>query len=232
MKSLLWQLKQIPFPTIVAVIVICVSVFLVEEAGSLALGEGYGAVPAQISAVIRQIRTGQFGATQLQAISCLVTPLFLHGGPDHLLGNMVFFWAFGTLVARLLGNWWGLSCFLLTGVCGNLLQVGMKPDSMIPIIGASGGVAGLEGIYLGLALRWHLPWPDVFPLAHPIPPLQLAAFAAMGIAFDIYSVASQSEAGVAYGAHLGGFASGLLIAVLITTFYRNPERWSRTGKHL
>ncbi len=85
---------------------------------------------------------------------------------------------------------------------------------------------GLEGVYFGLALRWAMPWPDVFPLAHPIPPAQLVLYALVGIGFDIYSVATETAAGIAYGAHIGGFASGLLFALLLTSVYGSMESWN------
>ena len=99
-----------------------------------------------------------------------------------------------------------------------MTQVCLNQHSDIPIIGASGAVCGLEGVYLTLALRWPLRWPDVWPIAHPIPPLQLGLFAALGAALDIYSLTSGAER-IAYGAHVGGFLSGLVIATVITQIF-------------
>ena len=79
-------------------------------------------------------------------------------------------------------------------------------------------------MYLGLALRWHLPDPHVWPLAHPIPPLQLGAFAVVGFFFDAYSLMNHNQ-GVAYGAHIGGLLSGLALAAVITTFYPTLKAW-------
>ena len=75
-------------------------------------------------------------------------------------------------------------------------------------------------------MRWQLPWPDVWPLAHPIPPLQLAAFAAIGVLFDAYSLMN-FEQRIAYGAHLGGFLSGVMIAALLTQFYLTASAFKR-----
>ncbi|MDA0283198.1 MAG: rhomboid family intramembrane serine protease [Planctomycetota bacterium] len=227
MQHLLKQSRLVPHQPIVAVIVVCVVVFLVEEVFGLELGFEYGARPVEFTAAWREFFSGNLTAASLSVLARLFTPLFLHGGPEHVLGNIVFLWAFGSLVSRLLGNWWAFGLFLLCGAAGNVTQICMKPDSAIPIIGASGGVAGLEGVYLGLALRWSLPWPDVFPLAHPVPPGQLALFACIGIGFDLYSVANVTGAGIAYGAHLGGFASGLAVALLVTTAFGAPESWQR-----
>jgi membrane associated rhomboid family serine protease len=225
MKQFLNQVRLIPHRPIVSAIALCLVVFLFDEVFGLHLGSKFGAKPIEFQNGWRALTYGKFTAEAFQMVPGILAPLFLHGGPQHVLGNMVFLWAFGSLVSRLLGNWWALALFLVCGVLGNVTQICMEPNSAIPIIGASGGVAGLEGVYLGLMLRWTLPWPDVFPLAHPVPPGQLALFAAVGIAFDLYAVASASGAGVAYGAHLGGFASGLAFAVLATSVYGSPEAW-------
>jgi len=193
----------------------------------MALAMRYGAVPLEFRNGLAAVSEDGVSLKQFSTLARLFTPIFLHGGPGHIAGNMVFLWAFGSLVSRHLGNWWALALCLVCGAVGNLTQIYMNPDSMIPIIGASGSVAGLEGVYFGLSLRWTLSWPDVFPLAHPIPPSQLVLYALIGIGFDIYSVATETSAGIAYGAHIGGFASGLLFALLLTSVYGSVESWNR-----
>tara|TARA_R110002072_G_scaffold233795_1_gene391402 strand:- start:85563 stop:86252 length:690 start_codon:yes stop_codon:yes gene_type:complete len=227
MKSFLNQLRLIPHRPMVAVMVACGVIFLVQDIFSIRLSTDFGAVPLEFRNGLSSFSTNGLVAELFSAVARLFTPIFLHGGPGHIVGNMVFLWTFGSLVSRLLGNWWALALCLFCGAAGNLTQIYMSPNSMIPIIGASGSVAGLEGVYFGLALRWILPWPDVFPLAHPIPPAQLVLFALVGIGFDIYSIATETAAGVAYGAHIGGFASGLLFALLLTSVYGSAESWNR-----
>ena len=78
---------------------------------------------------------------------------------------------------------------------------------------------GLEGIYLGMAIRWRLPNPDVWPIAHPITQERLMIFAALGIFMDLSGILSDSQ-GIAYGAHLGGFVGGILLG---TTLIPRPE---------
>ncbi|MGZ0170884.1 MAG: rhomboid family intramembrane serine protease [Planctomycetales bacterium] len=227
MKSLLNQLQLIPHRPIVAVIGACLLIFLIQDISNVRLSPSFGAVPLEFRNGLNSVSTDGVTVNLFSAVARLFTPIFLHGGPGHVVGNMVFLWAFGSLVSRHLGNWWALVLCLLCGATGNLTQIYMSPNSMIPIIGASGSVAGLEGVYFGLVLRWALPWPDVFPLAHPILPAQLVLYALVGIGFDIYSVATETAAGVAYGAHLGGFAFGLLFALLLTSVYGSAESWSR-----
>lgn len=228
MKFWLQQLLRTPYPTIVGIIALAAVVFLVQELFSLPLAFQYGTVPVEFRHLWHEVLAGRAGIESLGVVVKLFTPLFLHGSGEHLLLNMVFLWTFGTLCAGLLGRWWALGLFLFCGAAGNLAQIGLNPNSPIPIIGASGAVCGFEGVYFGLALRWRLDWPDVWPLARPIPPLQLAAFALIGVAFDIYGLTVNDQP-IAYGAHLGGFFSGLIAAGLITLVYRSREDYWRAG---
>ena len=213
-------------PTIAAIILLATVVFLFEEVTGAVLARQYGTTPEKIQLAWTGLLAGQWGLPTLGTLSTLVTALFLHGDIEHLLYNMVFLWAFGSLTSRHLGKWWALGLFLVCGVCGNLLQTWMNPNSPIPIIGASGAICGFEGIYLGLAMRWKLSWPDVWPLAHPIPPMQLVAFAVLGVLFDVYSLMN-FEQRIAYGAHLGGFLSGVAIAALLTQVYPTESAFRR-----
>ena len=214
------------YSTIVALIATAVAVFAIRptDQGLSEMAVDYGATPKSITTAWDQWVEGQRGPQIWQSLSRLVTALFVHGDFSHLLMNMVFLWTFGSLTARILGPWTALILFFLTGVSGNLAQIALNTDSAAPIVGASGAVCGYEGVYFGLALRWQLPDPDVWPLAHPIPPMQLAAFAAVGIAFDVYSLMNQ-HGGIAFGAHIGGFASGVLVAALISSVYRSQRAW-------
>jgi membrane associated rhomboid family serine protease len=96
----------------------------------------------------------------------------------------------------------------------------------VPTIGASGAICGFEGVYLGLALRWRLPWAEVWPLAHPVPPMQLGVFALVGFIGDM-ALLSDHSAHIAYGAHVGGFLSGLAIAAVLTTIYPTRVAFDR-----
>jgi membrane associated rhomboid family serine protease len=149
-----------------------------------------------------------------------VSAIFLHGSPEHIIYNMVFLWTFGYLASLYLGQWWALAIFFICGVCGNILQVFLNADSPIPIIGASGAISGFTGVYLGLALQWQLPNAEVWPLAHPVAPFQLGAFAVLGFLGDVFFLRDHTQ-NIAFGAHVGGFIAGLLIATLIATRYKS-----------
>jgi membrane associated rhomboid family serine protease len=215
--------------TILGIIAVAAIVFAVETAQDSRFAENHGVVPSIIVPAARAIAGGDLSISTVRPLLRLFTALFLHGDIEHLLLNMVFLWAFGYLTSQLLGQWRALAVFVFCGVCGNIAQISLNPESPIPIIGASGAVCGFEGVYFGLALRWQLPWPDVWPLAHPIPPLQLGAFALVGFLVDVYFLANQGQR-IAYGAHAGGFVSGVAIAAVVTSMYPDHADYRRPKK--
>lgn len=173
------------------------------------------AVPASIVESWQHLRAGDFAISDAKTFGTLLSYAFLHGGPEHVVYNMLFLWVFAALAAELLGQGWMLATFVITAITGAIVHVALNAGSDVPMLGASGAVMGFEGLYLGLAIRWHLPTPHIWPMARPIAPAQLALVGAAGVAVDYYSLLSQSAANVAFGAHVGGFVGGLLIATLI-----------------
>lgn len=212
--------------SIVAIIVLCAMVFTYQQTHGDEVTEEFAAVPTVISHGFSAIVAGEPNFDALRATSRLLTAVLMHGDFEHILYNMVFLWLFGMLVADHLGQWWALLFFVVTGIAGNVAQVLLNIDSPISILGASGAVCGFEGVYLGLALRWQLPPPDVWPLAHPIPPMQLAAFAVLGAGFDAFKLMNHQQH-IAYGAHVGGFIAGLAIAAVVTTLYPTEAAYRR-----
>lgn len=214
--------------SILAIIVLATMLFAAEQTHRTSFAPNYGADSSQVRSACNAIANGEFNLEAARALSRLVTALFLHGDIRHILHNMAFLWAFGYLISEILGQWWALAIFLVCGICGNVLQVALNSESIL-IIGASGAICGFEGTYLGLALRWHLPWPDVWPLARPVPPLHLGAFAIIGFIADLYMLANHEQR-IAYGAHIGGFLSGLAIALIVTSIYPSASAYRQAGR--
>ena len=173
------------------------------------------AVPARLEDAWQMMHGGRLPGSAVQAIGSLFSHAFLHGSLDHLIGNMLFLWIFAALIAELCGHRWMLAVFAFTAATGAIAQTLLNPGSNIPMLGASGTVLGMEGAYLGLAVRWKLPDPHIWPMSYPIPPSRLAAVGVIGVLFDYHSILSKSAEGIAYGAHLGGFAGGILLATLL-----------------
>jgi membrane associated rhomboid family serine protease len=211
---------------IFALIVLCAAVFAAEQLQQTSWSIEFGAMPAAIVPAYHELISGGWTLAMWRNLSRLVTAVFLHADFMHIGYNMVFLWTFGYLTSQVLGQWRTLAIFLLCGISGNILQVWFNADSPVSIIGASGAISGLAGVYLGLAVQWRLPDAEVWPLAHPVPPMQVAAFAIFGFIGDILLLA-RHEQQIAYGAHLGGLLAGVAIAATITTIYPSIDAYRR-----
>lgn len=152
----------------------------------------------------------------------IVTSLFLHSGWMHLISNMVFLWIFGDNIEDILGHWKYLLFYLLCGIAAALAQYAVNPDSRIPQIGASGAIFGVMGAYLIkfphsriLTVGWF-----IILFSFELPAWVLLAYF-IGLQFlsgvgSIGDVLTQ-RGGVAYFAHIGGFAAGMLLIFLMRT---------------
>ncbi len=109
--------------------------------------------------------------------------------------------------------------FVFTAICGGICHVALNPTEQIPMLGASGAVMGFEGLYLGMAVRWRLPDPHVWPIARPVPPSRLVLLAVLGLVMDFAEYLGGGS-GVAYGAHLGGFIAGMVLGASIVPMPR------------
>ncbi|WP_367870358.1 rhomboid family intramembrane serine protease [Luteolibacter sp. Populi] len=199
---------------LLALITLIFAIYVLQEMKG---EEWYGpmmAVPGEIVASLQHLREGNFSLADAKEFGTLVSCAFLHADPSHVIYNMLFLWIFAALAAELVGHRWVFAVFLITAITGSAFHVAINAQKFIPMLGASGAVMGFEGFYLGMSLRWHLPAPHIWPMARPVPPGQLAALGVAGVFIDYTSLMSHSASNVAYGAHLGGFVGGLVIAAL------------------
>ena len=156
----------------------------------------------------------------------MFTSLFVHGGLAHLAGNMLFLWIFGDNVEDRFGHLRFLSFYLVCGSAAAIAQTALNPDSTIPMVGASGAIAGVMGAYLVL-----YPHSRVLML-FPFPPIlfELPAVLFLALWFFVQFLSGvgqlpvfqrdQISGGVAFWAHVIGFVAGLVLVV----FLRRPER--------
>lgn len=151
--------------------------------------------------------SGETAATFLTSISVAL----LHADLSHVLGNMIFFWIFGVAVIEIIGWRWTLIVFLVTTIGATFGHVFLNPYSTIPMVGASGAVMGFEGAYLGLAVQKPRPNTHIWPVASSISPAQLGAVGIFGITLDFMGITSPDPSNIAYGAHIGGFISGMIL---------------------
>jgi membrane associated rhomboid family serine protease len=162
----------------------------------------------------------------------LFTAMFMHGGWDHLLGNMLFLWIFGNNVEDALGRFRFLLFYLLGGLVATAAQTivtlgwGTEEAARIPNLGASGAISAVLGGYFLLH-----PHGRVLTLVLPFFFFEIPAFVFLGIYFLFqlviggYSfVQPEQGGGVAYFAHLGGIAFGLLTVKLFSAGRPRPLR--------
>ncbi|MBI1171832.1 rhomboid family intramembrane serine protease [bacterium] len=149
-----------------------------------------------------------------------LTPLsamFLHGGWLHLGGNMLFLWIFGDNVEARLGRWPYLGFYLLCGLIAALAEYLQDPFARVQILGASGAIAGVLGAYLRFYPRARVDVFFFFLIFWRILPIPAWAVLGVWIGMQLFaglSLDAQLD-GVAYWEHIGGFAAGFLIALLI-----------------
>ncbi|MES2924959.1 MAG: rhomboid family intramembrane serine protease [Verrucomicrobiota bacterium] len=189
-------------------------IFFAQAAFGPAWYQGLMAVPGKVVESWHHLLGGQVSAADWRQFGTLLSHAFLHGDIEHVTFNMLYFWIFGALLVELLGWRWMLLIFVVTAVGAGISHVIMNREDVVPMLGASGALMGFEGAYLGLATRWTLPDPHVWPIARPITPSRLALLAVIGVSFDYFSIMNQQDTGIAYGAHVGGFTAGLLLAAL------------------
>lgn len=143
------------------------------------------------------------------------TAMFVHAGVFHVAGNMLYLWVFADNVEDAMGPVRFLLFYLLCGIAAAAAQVAFLPGSGVPMVGASGAIAGVLGAYLVLYPRAQvltLVFLLIFVRVMYLPAVLLLGF---WFLLQVISATGGSGAGVAWFAHIGGFVAGLL---LITSF--------------
>ena len=163
----------------------------------------------------------------------LVTHMFLHGGIMHIAGNLLFLWILGDTREEQLGHGGFLAFYLAAGLGAAAAQIAAEPFSTIPMVGASGAIAGVMGGYLLLFPRARVDILAIFIVFFKI--FTLPAWAVLGIWFAIQILGGFSmpgdEGGVAYWAHAGGFLAGMTLALPKFLRLGGSDFWVRTHGH-
>lgn len=175
--------------------------------------------PANVVGAWEDLRDGDYSKEIWLALATTSTAEFLHGDFSHLIGNLLFLWIFGVVIVELCGWRWLVAVFLVTGVGASVGQILLDPESAIPTLGASGGLMGMEGFYFGLAFQRPRQEAQVWPVSRPVSSADLAAVGVVGIFLDFMGIMGESQ-GIAYGAHIGGFVTGILISIVADRFVK------------
>jgi len=223
---------RLPIVTILLIAANVVVYFLLQHGG---IGHGpsnasvidYGAIPAEVT-------HAQPDRGPLTAWLTLVTAMFLHGGILHLAGNMLFLWIFGANVEDAMSRPRYVLFYLLGGVAAFALQIALDPGSPVPTVGASGAIAGVLGGYILMYPRARVVTVVFVVLLFTL--IELPAWLLLGFWFveqALFATAQLAQptggggGGIAYAAHVGGFAFGLLA---IRLFAQRRKRLPPSGR--
>ena len=228
---------------------ILVFIFLQKMGNEFSFTYAFSTVPAEIltgedivtqGRVIRDASTGQtmqvpgLQPTPVPVYFTLISSMFMHGGWMHLGGNMLYLWVFGDNIENRLGHMRYLIFYLLCGIIASLSHVfitgGSSESSLIPSLGASGAISGVLGGYMLLFPKRKV---RMF-MGRGI--VEVPSIIALGIwiVFQVISgigvIDDGSGGGIAYAAHIGGFAAGLLLIKLFDRGVRDaPPPKERRG---
>lgn len=158
--------------------------------------------------------------------------MFIHGGFLHVIGNMLYLWVFGDNIEDRLGHVKFLAFYLASGLAAAWTQITLTPASEVPMIGASGAVAGVLGAYIFLYPKSRINTLTTFVF---ITVVRLPAVLLLGFWFvlQVFSgvgslgTGAEVSGGTAYWAHIGGFVVGLVLVVLYTRIDRLAGRRRR-----
>jgi len=161
----------------------------------------------------------------------LVTSMFLHGGWMHLIGNMLFLYIFGDNMEDLLGHLGFLAFYIVSGLAAAAGQIMADPSSSVPMVGASGAIAGVMGGYLLMFPKARI---DVLVLIIVLPKIfTIPAWLMLGIWFGLQLVnglaMDVAGGGVAYWAHAGGFIAGVILVLPAFLRRGGTAYWNMTN---
>jgi len=195
---------------------VCIAVFLymqlIPEQLSRQLIYLYGMVPIRYS---NPQWAADFGLP-FDGYFSFLSSLFLHGGWLHIIINMWFIWIFADNIEDRMGHWRFLCFYLICGILATIIQWFSNPDIVIPVVGASGAIAGVLGAYFFLYPYARIViWVPIFflPIFFEVPAI---AFLGFWIIIQLQQATStvmfeEATTGVALWAHLGGFIAGAIL---------------------
>lgn len=213
-------------PVVTSLIIMAnIFVFLYQ----LQLGAGLNQFFQQFAVIPADIFR-ESSAGPLRPLLPLVTSLFLHGGWLHLIGNMWMLWIFGDNVEDRLGHGRYLLFYLMGGVVANVAHILTNPHSALPTIGASGAIGAVLGAYACLHPRAKVL--TLIPLGFFLQTVEVPAWIFLGLwfglqllqgTFSLFTRGAHEVGGIAFWAHIGGFAFGYVVGLLFGGRRERPD---------
>ncbi len=151
----------------------------------------------------------------------LLTAMFLHAGPIHLLGNMLYLWIFGGCIEDAMGHARFGLFYLACGVAASLAQIAASPDSAVPMVGASGAIAGILGAVIVMYPTARVLTLLILILIVKIVKIPALIFLGVWLLIQLLHAGASGPGAVAWFAHVGGFVAGV---ALITPLRRKRPR--------
>ena len=196
--------RPVAFPIATTIIIVLnVICFFLELAGGDAFVQHWSVIPAEVS--------------QGHHLITVLTGMFMHGSWSHIIGNMVFFWAFGPEIEDAMGPLRYTIFYLLGGIVAMAAQVAFDPHSTVPNLGASGAIAAVMGAFLVTYPRDEIKSLLiilVFVRVTFVPAALLIGVWFLMQLLSVGTVAQTQQGGVAYLAHIGGMVYGAITARL------------------
>lgn len=209
-------LRSIHFQVVtVSLIAINIVIFILQvTALPLQVVLGFALVPADLVEMGAAVpgAAPSVGEIAIPERLTLLSYMFFHGDILHLAGNMLFLWVFGDNVEDALGHFRFLIFYLACGVAGGLAHALMMPNSELPLIGASGAVAGVIAAYLMLHPRVR-----IWVLVMRFIPIRISAAFALGawVVTQLVMAVLPQVGPVAWWAHVGGLAAGAVLVIFM-----------------
>lgn len=208
--------RKIPIVTIIFIIlnglVYYYQLFIITD--SMRFIYAFGLVPLEIT---QGTDLFPYGPTPIYLT--IFTSMFMHGSFVHLFGNMLYLWIFGNNIEDYLGKFGFIFFYFLCGIFAALIQILISPYSKIPMIGASGAVAGILGAYFILFPRARITTLIFFGFFIRLIKMPALFVLGLWIIFQLFYGFSNlslqgANSGVAWFAHIGGFIGGIILIKL------------------
>ena len=217
---------HIPYVTYSIIVANVLVWILIQGMGAQpALGDSvcsYGAIPGALIGSAPLYETGATFCPQLQqSWWTVITSMFMHGSWLHLIGNMWFLWIFADNIEDALRPVKFIVFYIVGGVAAVAAQIVSDPNSLIPMVGASGAIGGIMGAYARLFPRVRVHIAIIlgfYVMRHTISALwMLGIWLGMQGVSAYLSINSSQQGGVAFWAHIGGFVAGFILIKLFQT---------------
>jgi membrane associated rhomboid family serine protease len=198
------------------IIALCVAIYLWERSLGRDMEPALNVLGFTPASLFGE-RTELSGFVGVPPLATILSSMFLHGSVLHLAGNMLYLWIFGNNAEDAMGHLRFILFYLLSGIAAALTLAYIEPHSHIPMVGASGAISGVLAAYVLLYPRARVT--VIVPLGIIFYPFAISAFWVVGLWFvmQLFSAAlvDPSQPGVAFWAHVGGFAAGLVMTPIL-----------------